>query len=76
MKLSPVLVSAAVFVSLAGAGFAQTMTPAKPAPAKPAITQPMSSIAKACSAQADSKGLHGAERKKFRSECKKNGGKA
>jgi hypothetical protein len=33
-------------------------------------------ISKACSEQADAKGLHGKERKKFRSECKHHGGKA
>ena len=78
MKRSPVLATAALFLSLAtGAAFAQTM-PAKPAPAKPSMSQSMTkdSISKACSTQADGKGLHGAERKKFRAECKKNGGKA
>jgi hypothetical protein len=78
MKLSPVIATAALFLSFASAAaFAQTM-PAKPAPAKPAMGQPMTkeSISKACSTQADSKGLHGAERKKFRAACKKNGGKA
>ncbi|MBB6487478.1 PsiF family protein [Rhizobium lusitanum] len=39
---------------------------------KPAQTD----VSKACSAQADAKGLHGKARAKFRSECKKNGGKA
>lgn len=34
-----------------------------------------SEVSKACSAQADAKGLHGKERSKFRSQCKKNGGK-
>jgi hypothetical protein len=33
-------------------------------------------ISKSCSDQATAKGLHGKERKKFRSECKKAGGKA
>jgi hypothetical protein len=33
-------------------------------------------VSKACSDQANAKGLHGAARKKFRSECKKAGGKA
>jgi hypothetical protein len=78
MKLAPVLVSAGLCLSLATSATLGQTTPAKPVPTKPAITQSMSkdSIAKACSAQADSKGLHGAERKKFRSECKRNGGKA
>jgi hypothetical protein len=33
-------------------------------------------ISKACSDQANAKGLHGKARKKFRSECKRAGGKA
>ena len=33
-------------------------------------------ISKACSDQADAKGLHGKARKKFRYECKHAGGKA
>jgi hypothetical protein len=32
-------------------------------------------ISKSCSDQANAKGLHGKERKKFRSECKHAGGK-
>ena len=32
-------------------------------------------ISKACSDQANAKGLHGKARKKFRSECKRAGGK-
>jgi hypothetical protein len=32
-------------------------------------------ISKACSDQATAKGLHGKERKKFRAECKRKGGK-
>jgi len=63
----------ATFLSLvigAGAALAQTAPAAKPAsPDKQAVS-------KACSDQANAKGLHGKERKKFRSECKRNGGKA
>ena len=33
--------------------------------------QPTTAIGKQCSAEADTKGLHGAERKKSRAECKK-----
>ena len=44
----------------------------KPKAAKPAQT----AVSKACSSQADAKGLHGKARAKFRSDCKKNGGKA
>ncbi len=67
---------------LTGAAFAQTTAPAAPAPA--AKTAPAPKAAKApmvhsaasveCSKQADAKGLHGKERKKFRSECKKAAG--
>jgi len=32
-------------------------------------------VAKACSEQADAKGLHGKARKKFRSECRRQGAK-
>lgn len=49
---------------------ATTMT--KPKAMKPAQT----AVSKACSTQADAKGLHGKARAKFRSDCKKNGGKA
>lgn len=71
---------------LAGSAFAQTTT--TPAPAAPAATAPAAKAAPgkaksertaaslACSTQADAKGLHGKERKKFRSDCKKNAGKA
>ena len=38
-------------------------------------TTDKAAISKACTDQANAKGLHGAARKKFRSECKKNGGK-
>jgi hypothetical protein len=48
-----------------------TATTTKQKAAKPVQTE----VSKACSAQADAKGLHGKERAKFRSQCKKNGGK-
>lgn len=46
---------------------------AKPAAAKPAAAAPATRTAKSkeCSVQADQKGLHGKERKKFRDACKK-----
>jgi psiF repeat-containing protein len=74
--------AAVAFASLflMGTAFAQTPAPAPAAPAaKPApmakTTEPkakpeMTAESKECSAQADAKGLHGKERKKFRSECK------
>jgi hypothetical protein len=71
------------FVVLIGA----SATIAQPAPTtKPAATQPApaanptsdakKAVSKACSDQANAKGLHGKARKTFRSACKKNGGKA
>jgi hypothetical protein len=64
---------------LTGSALAQTTAPATPAPA--AKTAPAPKAEKApvvhtaasleCSKEADAKGLHGKERKKFRSECKK-----
>lgn len=63
----------------AGAAFAQTAatpTPtaptAKAAPAEKKAAAPRTAVSLECSKQADAKGLHGKERKKFRSECKKN----
>ncbi|MBN9580266.1 MAG: phosphate starvation-inducible protein PsiF [Afipia sp.] len=82
MKVSSrVATAVALSFLFAGAAFAQTAaTPApaapaaKTAPAKmaPAKAKPEHSAASVeCSAQADAKGLHGKERKKFRSECRK-----
>jgi len=68
---------------LVGSAFAQATTPTPaPAPAPAAKTAPAPK-AKAertaasldCSKQADAKGLHGKDRKKFRSECKKGAAK-
>lgn len=60
---------------------AKSVPAAKPAPmaksapaAKPSTEK--AAISKECSDQANAKGLHGKERKKFRSTCKKNDGKA
>ena len=57
---------------LASAAFAQTApatsTPTAATPAKKA-EKPRSAESLECSKQADAKGLHGKERKKFRSAC-------
>jgi hypothetical protein len=54
---------------LAGSALAQTTAPAAaPAPAAKA-EKPRSAASLECSKEADAKGLHGKERKKFRSEC-------
>jgi hypothetical protein len=58
---------------LAGSAFAQTPAPAAspaPAAATSKSTKPHSAASIECSKEADAKGLHGKERKKFRSECK------
>jgi psiF repeat len=80
-----------VLLLAAGAVLAQAPTDTKPATeAKPAEAKPATAplmpatgneradrkaLSKACSEQATAKGLHGKERKTFRSECRKNGGK-
>jgi len=65
---------------LMGTAFAQTAAPAKdatktetkaPAPAEKKAEKPRTAASLECSKEADAKGLHGKERKKFRSECKK-----
>jgi len=57
---------------LAGSAYAHTPTPAaSPAPAATSkSTKPHTAASIECSKEADAKGLHGKERKKFRSECK------
>ena len=56
---------------LAGSAFAQTPAPSTSAPAATSkSTKPHSAASIECSKEADAKGLHGKERKKFRSECK------
>jgi hypothetical protein len=72
---SRVAVTAVASLLLMGSAFAQTAAPA----AAPAATTPAakkapvvhSAASLECSKEADAKGLHGKERKKFRSECKK-----
>ena len=71
----------AAFASLLllGAASAQTpapapatkSAPAKMAPAETKADKPRTAASLDCSKQADAKGLHGTERRKFRSECKK-----
>jgi hypothetical protein len=77
-------------VLLLGAGVALAQAPADTKPAtdpKPAAAVPSApamtgneradrkAISKACSEQATAQGLHGKDRKAFRSACRKNGGK-
>ena len=78
----------AAFASLMLVGAASAQTPAPtPAPATqttPAekmapgakAAKPRTEVSLECSKQADAKKLHGEERRKFRSACKKTGGKS
>ena len=56
---------------LAGSAFAQTTTPAPAAAPAAKAEKPRSAASLECSKEADAKGLHGKERKKFRADCKK-----
>jgi hypothetical protein len=84
MKFTSSLAIAGMVALLGASAAMAQMTPAKPAaPAAPAATKPAPApagdkmaISKECSDQANAKNLHGKERKKFRAECKRNGGKA
>ena len=77
-------ISAALLSLVIGAGAAFAQNPpasssapaAAPAATAPAATDSKKALSKSCSDQANAKGLHGKARKKFRSECKHNGGKA
>ena len=79
MRLSSrAIVTIAASLLLAGSAFAQT--PATPTPTAPATKtapaekkaeKPRTAVSLDCSKQADAKGLHGKERKKLRSACKK-----
>ncbi len=81
MKFSRTLAVASIALLLAGSAYAQTAststtTPTtKAAPAEKKANAPRSATSIECSKQADAKGLHGKERKKFRSQCKKNASK-
>jgi hypothetical protein len=58
-----------------GAALAQTSDQASPSAATAGQTDKQS-ISKLCSEQANAKGLHGKERRKFRARCKRKGGKS
>ena len=69
---SRALATAFASMLLMGSAFAQTAAPAAtPAPAATKAEKPRSAASLECSKEADAKGLHGKERKKFRAECKK-----
>ncbi len=78
MTISPrAAVAAFASLFLISTAFAQTTAPAAPAPATkmaPAekkAEKPRTAASLQCSKDADTKGVHGKERKKFMSECKK-----
>lgn len=71
-------IAATAFASLflISSAFAQTTTPASPpatktAPAAKKAEKPRTAASLECSKEADAKGVHGKERKKFMSGCKK-----
>jgi hypothetical protein len=75
MKL---LVSAILLCSAIGVGtaLAQTSAPTGQSATSHVSADQKSAISKSCSDQANAKGLHGKARRKFRSACKRAGGKA
>jgi hypothetical protein len=83
MRISKTLMMSAFAILIgSSAAFSQSAPATKPAagrsaPAGKAGTDTdKKAISKACSDQATAKGLHGKERKAFRSACKRKGGKA
>jgi hypothetical protein len=79
-KISSLATATAVAsLLLMGSAFAQTTAPAAKdatktetkAPAEKKAEKPRTAESLECSKEADAKGLHGKERKKFRSECRK-----
>ena len=69
MTFCATVLSLTIFTAVASA---QTPSPSAAAPVPSSVDK--QTISKACSDQANAKGLHGKARKKFRSECKKRGG--
>jgi hypothetical protein len=75
MTIASRTAAAIAFASLLlmSSAYAQTAAPAAAAPAatEKKAEKPRSAASLECSKEADDKGLKGKERKKFRSECKK-----
>ena len=69
MISSRALATAFASMLLMGSAFAQTPAPAAKTDTKAPMARSAASLE--CSKEADAKGLHGKERKKFRAECKK-----
>jgi psiF repeat len=81
--MTKTFVAAALLALAVGLGPALAQQDQQPPAAAPAAspsakstkTPEQKAISKACSDQANAKNLHGDERKKFRAECKRKGGK-
>jgi hypothetical protein len=67
LTLTAALLSVAIGM---GTAWAQTSAPS------PMSQDQKKAISKSCTDQANAKGIHGKQRRKFRSECKKAGGKS
>jgi hypothetical protein len=72
---SRIAATAIASLFLIGSAYAQTAAPAAPAakaaPADKKAEKPRTAASLECSKEADTKGIHGKERHKFMSECKK-----
>jgi invasion protein IalB len=77
MNFAARVAAMAVASLLVGSAFAQSPSATPSTKASPSATAPVQHTARSleCSKEADAKGLHGKERKKFRSECKRSAGK-
>jgi hypothetical protein len=85
---SRAVIAAVASLMLIGAASAQSPAPAPTTQSTPAekmapaaktdakTAKPRTEVSLECSKQADAKKLHGEERRKFRSSCKKTGGKS
>ena len=67
--------SAAILSLTIAAGGALAQAPSTSASPSGTNAADKQAISKACSDQATAKGLHGKARKKFRSQCKRRGGR-
>ena len=75
MMTKSTVIAAIVFSLVIGAGGAFAQNPPPAADRAAAGATDKKAISKTCSDQATAKNLHGKERKKFRAECKRKGGK-
>ncbi len=71
MTIASRTAAAIAFASLLLMSSAYAQTATAPAATEKKAEKPRSAASLECSKEADAKGLHGKERKKFRSDCKK-----